>query len=166
MVWWPSVAASKKKVVEPSITEITDVESLVEIVELSKVEYFELAAVRNEVERNDAGDEIAPSYTLNIRHDSGGIAVRLRIELSTRQGEIRVDAAVLYETPGHQVKIAQAAGVDFANKVGIMTLVPYLREAIASLSLRVFGEPILMPIIRQGALQFEFNSEDSDGPGM
>jgi hypothetical protein len=43
----------------------------------------------------------------------------------------------------------------FANEVAVMTLFPYLREGIASISSKVFGSPITLPVAQRGQLGFD-----------
>ncbi len=97
--------------------------------------------------------DVEPEYSLLVRHEGAEIGVRLRTELRTIMGVLTVDVAVNYAA--HQVvEIEPQALADFANDVGVMALLPYIREAIASLSQRVFVRTITMPIYQRGDLVF------------
>ncbi len=44
---------------------------------------------------------------------------------------------------------------NFANEVAVMTIYPYLREAIATITAKVFGEPVHIPIVQRGEIAVE-----------
>ena len=51
-------------------------------------------------------------------------------------------------------ELTEELALEYANHVGFMAVVPFIRQAIADLSQRVFGQTLLMPIIRRGDVWF------------
>ncbi|MFH5879101.1 hypothetical protein [Arthrobacter sp. NA-172] len=43
----------------------------------------------------------------------------------------------------------------FAKEVAVITLFPYLREALATITPKVFGTPITLPVAQRGQIGFE-----------
>lgn len=124
-------------------------------VNLERIQFLRLeAAVNEDVESLAAvPDEVSPSYGLKIRQEGREIGTRMSVTLDLISWKVVVDAAADY-TLDVDARFADGALLDFANNVGIMALIPYLRQAIADLSQRVTGEVVLMPIIPRGGLVF------------
>lgn len=126
-------------------------------VEIDGVHYFKIAAsireFSDESEIPKKPSEIEPHYGLRLRHEGNELGVRLSTTLDSGTVEIEVDVSVDYEIQD-DVEIPEGVQLEFANEVGIMTLVPYVRQAVADISQRVTGEVILMPIIPRGQLRF------------
>lgn len=97
---------------------------------------------------------------LNITRDENGSAftVRLRIEVNSDLGQVAADYAAFYEL---KQLTTTAADEDimlyFANNVSIMALIPYLRNAISSLTLQLFGSALTLPVFKLGELEFQKN---------
>ena len=47
----------------------------------------------------------------------------------------------------------------FANEVGVMTVMPYLREAISTITTKVFGAPIHLPLAERGEIALVLDDE-------
>lgn len=132
-------------------------------IKIDGVNWFKVNAELDEEQHGDSLDfeSISPSYALRLRAEGSEIGTRLDVHLSTNIGRLDVDVAINYAAP-YPVALTQEAQLEFANEVAIMALIPYVRECIASLSARVFGETILMPILQRGELHFsEENNVDS-----
>lgn len=144
---------------------IHSIEELVEAVELTDIEFYELSA------RSCAGfgDEVGsamdtePTFELKVLHKDKKYKIRLRVSISTTSGDVVSDAGIVYELP-NDARIPHDVGLDFANRVGIMALIPYIRESIHSLTAKAFGQGLLMPVMRAGDLQFEADAAEDDTP--
>lgn len=80
----------------------------------------------------------------------------LRKAASALLGEMRVVARAEYHVPVEKAELlARPVTMEFANHVAVMVLVPYLREALSDLSLRVFDQRIVMPMFKRGELWFD-----------
>lgn len=147
---------------------LVDVESAAQLVrdvgvKIEGVAFRKLSAeLRDDLDEGNLEiGEIVPTYGLKTRADGDAITIRLSTHLTCDVGDIDVDVAVSYRTP-RPIKISTEATLEFANEVGIMTLIPYVREAISTLSQRCFGEAILMPIFQRGELSFTSDDRDQD----
>ncbi len=141
---------------------VSSAKDLIEIgVTIQGVQFFRLeASVNEEVESPaEMPPNIAPVYGLKLRHDGREIGTRVSVTLDSVSWKIIVDASVEY-TIDEDVDLADGVLLDFANNVGVMALIPYLRQAIADLSQRVIGEVVLMPIIPRGDLNFTPDDEE------
>ena len=135
---------------------ITSAAELLEFgVELEGVQFFRLQAeiVEDVAPAAEPPEEIAPVYGLKIRHEGTELGIRVSVTLDLATAKIVVDGAVNYTT-ALEVQMDEEAALDFANNVGVMAILPYLRQAIADLSQRVTGEIVLMPVIPRGGLVF------------
>ncbi|TGD29718.1 hypothetical protein EB835_15780 [Brevibacterium sp. S22] len=45
----------------------------------------------------------------------------------------------------------------FVNEVAVMAVLPYLREGIATITAKVFGTPLNLPIISRGAITVDID---------
>jgi hypothetical protein len=145
--------------------EVEDVHELLSLVAMAPVEFFEMSAKQSDAseKRNEKDDK--PSFMLKIGHPADGIAFRFVVEITNGKGHIRVGAGVIYSTKTKEglAPVSEVIGLEFANRVAILALVPYLREAVANLSWRVLGHAITLPMIRPGELEF---SPMSDGEAV
>lgn len=154
---------------------------LVPAAELTDLSYYDLRASRvASLRENSAGTvggedvEIEPSYGLALdRNPEEGdrfrFRIRLRIELRPPGGEIVAEAGAEYVVNETMVtsELTPNLLVEYANQVGVMTLLPYLRQAIADLTQRVFGAALLMPVLPRGSVTFPYpDSEVPDAEGV
>lgn len=105
-------------------------------------------------------DDIVPTYGLKSFIEPETIGIRMTTTVSANVGTIEVDVAITYRTP-EPVELDEETVLDFANNVGVMALLPFIREAVADLSTRVFGKAVLMPVMQLGSLEFRA-SPDSE----
>ncbi|GAA1490493.1 hypothetical protein [Brachybacterium sacelli] len=111
---------------------------------------------------DEEGADIAVDIGLRTRQS--GRLIGVRIEFTASQETWRVSLDVSAEFEANEAFVAsEAARVDFADKVGVMTLYPYIRETVGNLTQRTVGTSFLLPTIRQGDVSFtneKFNTED------
>ena len=136
---------------------------------LEDVRFFRLCA--EEFEEPEADDEVeVPSFDFRVRQfrkgsgagrpgdDSIGLDFHLRVTAPIPDGTGEVVAAPVatYVFPAEARSLLTSEGIkSFANDVAVMVLVPYAREAVASLALKGFRGAFLMPVIRRGELEFD-----------
>jgi hypothetical protein len=141
-------------VTDPRI--VTSARELLELgVDLIDIQYFSLQAdVDEESEETQLPDNVEPSYSMRIRQEDDEIGVRLATRLYLGIGNVLVDVAATYKAV-QPFSMPEQARLEFATEVGIMALVPYVRQAVADLTQRVFGQAVLMPIIQRGEIGFQ-----------
>lgn len=147
-------------------THSDELMALVHNVKLNSVEYLELTA-RRELDISPLQEgrvDVEPTYTLGtmVADNRESFLLRVKVEFSSEVGHFTAEVAAEYVvTSSDRIELPNALLTDFANEVGIMVLLPYLRQAIADLTQRVFGQPLLMPIMQRGELFFGSRSGDS-----
>lgn len=155
---------------------------LVGVATLDDIRYFRVSA--EEFEDHLDEDEVGvPSFDLRVRQfqgtgddgSSGGDPIRLDFHLRVTApipdgtGEVVAEPVASYIFPADARHLLTREGVNsFANEVAVMCLVPYAREAIASMALRGFRGTFIMPIIKRGDLEFDVDltlDVDSEAAG-
>ena len=61
----------------------------------------------------------------------------------------------------YELATMSARGIDqkvmqaFVNGVAVMALVPYIRQSVSDVTLRVFGSALTMALVRRGEMEFD-----------
>lgn len=142
-----------------SSDDVSSIQDVISHSELRSIEYHELSARRYSAQP-DA--EVSDNGTLNIvvqqRSDAESFGVRLNATIVFPIGEATVSVAGEYGLlEGHEVTSRSLQL--FANEVAVMTVFPYLREAVASITGRVFQQPLHLPMVKRGEIAVEVTEE-------
>lgn len=146
-----------------------DIHGLLDAAALETVSFLELSAKRADEEAShddlfkEESYDIEPQFTLEFAKDleAGKFRVRIRTQIVAEPGTIVVDAAAEYAVSGIDVAVVQnELLLEFANRVALFAIIPYLRQGVADMTQRVFGVPLTMPMYRQGELEFTAKSSD------
>lgn len=135
----------------------TSIQDLVEDVELLGIETVKVRAERLLGAVQEPSD-IEPSYELNtaFRDDGAGFRIILRTAIDLPIGQIECDVAAEYELQKISVRRIPPEVFDqFVNDVAIMHILPYTRQGISDVTLRVFANPLTMPIMQRGSVRFD-----------
>lgn len=116
--------------------------------------------------QSDEPVNIDPTFTLFIEtpeddEGSNQFGVKLRIVAELPPGDASVTYRAVYNT-GEAGLPAASVLMEFVNEVAVMTLIPYLREALADVTRRVFVHPLVMPMFQRGELRFSSAGATSD----
>lgn len=148
------------------MNENATIEVLVNAAELMGIRYFQLnATIADESHTSEElaaleDVEFSPSFKMKIGVDSDAnqFLIRLIAKVESKIGTVIVDAGAEYSLGDsselHIDEIPEDLMLDFVNNVSVMHLSPYIRQSIADLSHRVFGNPVTLPIMRRGELTF------------
>lgn len=146
------------------MSEVVDIHRLLAASNLEMISFLELSAKRNnEGAGYDSvmpdGDEyeVKPEFTLEVGRgeENDKFRIRIRTDIDAEPGVITVDAAAEYTLDG--LKLSEVTGplmLEFVNRVAVLALIPFLRQGVADMTLRVFGTPLTMPMYRAGDLAF------------
>lgn len=140
--------------------------TLVGAASLREVSFVELSARRNDIKSD--GVQVFPSWSLGVKvqdeDEPHWLKIALRVEIDSEPGTIRAEAGASYEVSaeGAEALADQKTVVDFGNQVAVMTLIPYLRYGIADITMRIFGAPMLMPVIERGTLHFDVDTAEDE----
>lgn len=141
----------------PGIHELVDATSLLSI------SFLEISAKRADENAStapvpdDDGFLVEPEFTLQIGRagNENKFRVRVSTEIASEPGLVTVDAAAEYALDGLTLsEISEELMLEFVNRVATFALIPYIRQALADITLRVFESPLTMPLYRQGHLEF------------
>lgn len=132
---------------------------LVDNAVLDDVVFSELSARRNE-DFQGASIQVRPAYRLHLRprlDSQPGFQIALEVVIRSEIGVISATAVAAYTVSDAGVEVLQdqTTVIEFGNEVAVMTLIPYLRYAIADITTRVFGAPLLMPVLHRGDIRFD-----------
>lgn len=142
----------------PSLTDVRFYKVSAELVEPDEAH----GADEDSVSVKDSGGEtevaeISVNIGLRTRQQGGAIGVRVEFAAVHDDWKVFLDVAAEYvaEEP---FEATEEGRTDFADKVGIMTLYPYIREAVGNLTQRTVGSSFMLPTIRQGEVSFATES--------
>ena len=119
--------------------DVEEVRDVIRRTALLGVDFFDVSARRREVPPED-GDEGRLAVGVQQRIGDGGFGVRLNADVVVPPGEASASLVGEYELLDGAMPSKRALQ-NFANEVAVMTIYPYLREAIATITAKVFGEP-------------------------
>ena len=84
--------------------------------------------------------------------------IALKVELNTKEGRLVVEPEGLYAIPEEFSSLLEPTLLgEYVNNEALFTLMPFAREAIFDLSMRVFQKRIMMPLFMPGELKFELS---------
>ncbi|UYG15748.1 hypothetical protein BRM3_08830 [Brachybacterium huguangmaarense] len=123
---------------------------------LESVNFYELSAVINEdwSSESELPTDAEPEFYLKHIVSDREFSARLRTRMDMGIGVVIVDASATY-TFTENIAVSKGAAEEFVNRVAVMALLPYIRQAVADLTQRVFGDPFVIPILHAGELVFE-----------
>lgn len=141
-------------------SDVKAIRDLIQRSELRAIEFHEVAArlipFEGEVPEQEPADV---SIQLEHRLDSHNFGIRMVGSVTNSTKEIKVTAAAEYimtdgETPPERTVLM------FANEVAVMSLYPYFREGVSSVSAKVFNDPLLLPTIERGMIKYDIPESD------
>lgn len=144
------------------------IQEMVEQLNLVGITFYEVSSRLREEEpanSDDSADE-EPSdesldaiWNVRIRHEGPQFGVRLRLHVQDDSVEIVVDVAAEYES-GETLAIEKATVQEFVNNVSLMQLYPFIRESVMTMSAKVSGQSLLLPVFQRGEITMQLG----DGP--
>ncbi|MHB1010011.1 MAG: hypothetical protein ACYC1E_12400 [Propionibacteriaceae bacterium] len=133
---------------------------LVDGLDVSEIRTYFLQAERGEY---DGSGEARIS--VSARNEGGLLEVRCRLAASTEDCQVVVDRSAVF-TLRLRLSIPEAVMGEFVEKVGVMTIYPYLREGAFSLASNLGVAPPVMGLLKAGSIRLMPQSaEESDDIG-
>lgn len=141
----------------PSDEVVEAIRELMERCTLSQIEYHEITA-KLAPGTFDPSEPPELEMELRVQHrcDGEDFGIRLAAEISSIAGTLSVAVAAVYDYEG-EIPTKRAL-LGFGNEVAVMTLFPYLRETVHSISMKVFAFPILLAPINRGDVGFDLDN--------
>lgn len=135
-----------------SARDVDTIEELVSLVELTEVRPYESSARR--VDQGEPTQELQ----VMVAETDGAMEVRARMAVRTAEAELIADSSVVY-TSQQKLDISGSVKAEFVQKVGLMAVYPFLREAIFTGAARIQVAAPVVGLLRAG----HFSVERSDG---
>lgn len=147
---------------------VTSAVELLSITELVGVKTYELRSLLvggRDGEREATGPEEGAASDLGpevmVRYEGKMIEARLRLEHRTEEAILTADIAVIYEMREAR-KITNAALGEFLEKVGVMAVFPFIREAIVTSAARLGVAVPVLGMLRAGGFSVGLPAETQD----
>jgi hypothetical protein len=115
--------------------------------ELIDVLFFEVSAKRLDVATEPQPMEIPLVAQIGQPEDNSEIIVRIAVDLAGHQADFRVDVAARYKLEEPRL-FTDPERVSFAESGPMLTLVPFVREALMSSASRLRVDVPLVPLLR------------------
>jgi len=134
-------------VTDPSETRVVATAAeLVGLVELEDVIFYNVTSAR----RDEPGPE-QPSQVMQVfvQHDGPRLEVRVQVQVDTEDGRYLVDVSARFTTWETMVA-SDEVKQEFVERVGVMTVYPYIRETITTNAAKMRLVQPLMQLLRAG----------------
>lgn len=144
---------------------------LTEVTNLSGITFLEISAVQDEITDREVSPEsdeeslesFHPTfgYRVDPHANDKAFRIRFRMTVESRSGIAVVEIASEWIlTEGSARSIDGQTMLDFVNSEGLNTMLPYVRQALADITQRVYGNAVVMPVTRRGEIAFTAHWEE------
>lgn len=135
--------------------QIDSVVDLLQLVEMSEVRTYRLSGERVA----DSEDrEPAQSLTMLVGGDAEHIECRVRMMLGTVAADLQADIGAVY-TISEPVALTSEIVAEFTERVALMAVFPFLREAVFTTASRLGVPPPVLGLLRAGEARVEFDAD-------
>ncbi len=121
----------------------TDIHDLVDHAELVDVRFYEVAALRKD------SDEGRFSIQVISRIELAEMEIRCLAAVDGGGAQYKVDAGAVFSLDPPGVVVPEIAR-EFAEKVGVMAVYPYVRSAVNDLGSQLGADRPTLPLLRSG----------------
>ncbi|MBT9606163.1 hypothetical protein [Microbacterium sp.] len=148
----------------PRPDDVEAIQDLINRSTLRGIEHHDLGATLTG-RREPNEEEPAADLQLELQHrcTSSEFGFRLVGTITTEYGSAHASVAATYDYDGPVPYERPLLG--FGNEVAVMTIFPFFREALSSITGRVFGEPILLPVLERGSVGADLDDTE-DRPAL
>lgn len=137
---------------EFSNEDLALVHELIAQVRLVSMDTYELSARRSEPMGSLPAGEGSISVDVASHIEARTFGFRITANIALPLGEVVASIAGEYELTGETEPSRRTVQL-FGNEVAIMTIYPYVREAVSTITGKVFGEPLFMPVTERGQIR-------------
>lgn len=142
--------------------QLTSVGELLELSDIRGIEFHEISAKRSPDFSGPAGDgtDYAVKFDLSDMTTPTELHVRCRATLSLETSTFVIDVSAAYEY-SEPCEYSPEIRQEFVERVGMMSVYPFIRQNIHALSVQIGETPVLLPILRANSIKL-VRQEDSD----
>lgn len=123
--------------------------------ELTAMRVYELTGRRRDVAETGTQPEVFRVY---VHGDNRYIETRARLELLTDEADLTAEVGAVY-TFDEDLDIPSHVAAEFIERVGIMTVYPFVREQIFTTATRLGVAPPVLGLLRAGQFTVEAESD-------
>lgn len=147
---------------EPSKEETEALKDLITRSSLDGVQFHEIyAKINDDIHEGVAREDADVEFQYQTRTSDEDFGVRVTVNVTSNSGTARVVVAAEYAIESGGAPEADLLDL-FASEVAVMTLFPFVREGIQSATSRVFGVPLLLPVLERGQIRRNTSIKDAD----
>jgi hypothetical protein len=143
--------------------QLNSIEELLELSDIRGLEFHEISAKRSPEAFGPAedGTDYSVKFDLSDRANPTELNVRCRATLSMESSTFVVDVSAAYEFSQPCTYSAQLRQ-EFVERVGMMSVYPFIRQNIHALSVQIGETPILLPILRANSIKLVRQDEQDN----
>ncbi|MCD2158075.1 hypothetical protein LQL77_30710 [Rhodococcus cerastii] len=138
-----------------SLRTVTDARELLDLAELTDIVFYETNA-----RRSPGVEETPVSIEIALRREELVIEVRCRATFSGAGGEYLADASAVF-TLQEPIGAADEVITEFVERVGVMSVYPYLRESITQAGAKLGLNRPVLKLLRPGDARVTIADQDS-----
>lgn len=144
---------------ESQTEKVGSIEDLAAMVSLNEIRYYEVGA---RAKKSGDGLEEAPRFSFGYsqRSEPSELEDRFRFVAETDVADYLIEVAAIYTLEGRW-EVPQEIRIDFAERIGFMTVFPYIRETLTTAAARLGKRGPLLDFMRPGDLKIEWNPDGS-----
>ncbi|MFJ2471327.1 hypothetical protein [Glutamicibacter sp. NPDC087583] len=129
---------------------------------LDGVQFHEIyAKINDDIPDGIAREDADVELHYQTRTSDSDFGVRVTVNVTSDSGNARVVVAAEYSLESGGAPEPTLLDL-FASEVAIMTLFPFVREGIQSATSRVFGVPLLLPVLERGQIRSNTSAKGTD----
>lgn len=154
------------------MTDAPGLDRLASEAELIEIRPVEIRATHKDlIEADDrlttpSDDENEAQLMFELSTDAGEAGFRLTLTAKVVGSELDVVIRVRGQYQMDDMTgIEDADLLEFANAVGVPNIFPFLRQEVSNTTMRVQGNPLLLPLIRPGQLVFARQEPEASEAG-
>ncbi len=141
------MARSKASDTASAPAEVTSIQELLDGLELTEIRTYLLHAERGSFETDDEA-----RIAVSVNHEGQVLELRCKLTASTGDSELAVDRSAVFALQ-RPMMIPPSVMSEFAERVGVMTVYPYVREGVFSVASSLGVAPPVMGLLRAGSIK-------------
>lgn len=131
---------------------------------LARTELTEVRTYLLRAGRGTHADPDDPEMLISARVEPEWIEVRCRLTVQSSDADLVVDRSAVFSHT-EPLEVSSETTREFIEKVGVMTVYPYLREAVTRLASDLGVSAPVMGLLRAGSIRVDELAEDQKAGG-